>query len=177
MYETCRPDLKALLSVSYTGPSLEAPLLNRHEGVLEISSQDLDVDLGADSVSRRGDPVRYRKSVKDFVRQVLLDGKLEGILLAGCHNEDVLFKDVLSELAVESQQESLERLMALQAKDMGDGVWCGARGAAVITRRGMWMISMRVCVVTGVLWLAIMTSCESGGGSDSVELWEVGRYL
>ena len=67
MDETCRPDLKTLLSVLYSSLGLEATLLKRHEGMLEISSQDLDVDFRADSVSRRGDPVRYRKSVKDFV--------------------------------------------------------------------------------------------------------------
>ena len=67
-----------------------------------------------------------------------MDGKLDGILLAGSHNEDVLFREVLNDLVVESQHESLERLMVLQAKDMSDGVWYGAREAAVVARRGMW---------------------------------------
>jgi hypothetical protein len=135
----CRPDVKTPLTISYIASSLAGARFTREDGMLEISREAVDLDLGALSALRREDEVKYWAEVKEFIGDVVDGGEVDALFLLGEDNMDDKFRGVVKEILREGATgKTFEELVGVVEKDMGDGLSHGARGAAVIARRLMW---------------------------------------
>ncbi|KAE9369794.1 hypothetical protein N431DRAFT_560537 [Stipitochalara longipes BDJ] len=136
---SCRGDIKMPLTISYTGSSLAAGILQRDDGMLEISRKSLDLNLGAKSGLKSEDEVSYWNSVKKLIIEAIGDEEVDALFLLGEDNKDAKFREVIQEILEERGfRKTIEQMMGGFGEHLGDGLWYGARGAAVVARRMMW---------------------------------------
>jgi hypothetical protein len=136
---SCRGDIKMPVTISYTSSSLAASRIRRHDGMLEIPHHSLDLNLGSESSLRKDQEEKYWASVKKSIEDVIGDEEVDALFLLGEHNKDPRFREVIKSIMQErGNGDRLGEITGLSRKDMGDGLWYGARGAAVVARRLMW---------------------------------------
>lgn len=137
----CNPDIKVVLTISYSDVALEATILTRWHGALLISDSTFEVALGANVDMRNDDPPRYWDAFIADLSKLIGELPIDKLILLGSQYEDdqglhSAVNDVLKE---RGRNESMDVLMkSTDGKVMGSGLWFGSRGAAVIARRGMW---------------------------------------